>query len=155
MDDHNNFNRKHVVVLDARSGATLAEFSDAEVDYPVYDSGNGLSMSPDGRLIAVWNSETDVHLWDLAENRLIAQFDAGEIRHIVFSPDGSLILILHQGGVDLSLWRSDTGSLLRRFPDPFQGAAGDDWLLAPVFAPDGETIYALSHNFSAFRWRRE
>lgn len=155
VTDTSGFNRKHVVVLDARTGATLAEVFDALADYPIDDNYNGVRLSPDGRLIAVWNPLSGVHLWDLAENRLIAQFDAGEIRHIVFSPDGSLILILHQGGVDLSLWRSDTGGLLRRFADPYQGTAGDDWLLAPVFAPDGETIYALSHNFSAFRWRRE
>ena len=93
----------------------------------------GICASADGRLLAHTGPEGTV-VWDLSERKVRWHFEGNG--HLAFSLDGKLLAIASHGYLDF--WNSETGQLLstiRTENDQMQ------WL---HFAPDGQTIFALS-----------
>ncbi len=64
----------------------------------------GVSVSPNGRLMAGLTARGEVGVWDIATGRTVLMFRGSEsaATHVVFSPDGTSLLTSHQrGGVRL------------------------------------------------------
>jgi len=107
-----------------------------------------VAFSPDGRLLAVQDSDGSTYLWDVAARRRLATLSPpgavggaavlGPTGHpVAFSPGGRLLAVV-DGGQHLDLWAVDgdgTGAAFARrlAPYPVDSAA---------FSPDGTVIAA-------------
>jgi WD40 repeat protein len=70
-----------------------------------------LDLSPDGRTVASTSSDQTLRLWNVATRREVARFETeGEGRTIVFSPDGSALLVSTQkdNSPNVKVWRAPT-----------------------------------------------
>ena len=105
------------------------------------DIADGLSWTPDGRIVYDTNDDGRSHIWmadtEGSQRRQLSP-DNFEERQPDVSPDGTLIAFLSKRSGILGLWVMDAdGRNARRLtPDNARG-----W--EPRFAPDGQSIYFL------------
>ncbi len=93
----------------------------------------GIAWSPDGRAFATWCGETcegiegeprtQVLVWSVPDLRIRTSFEVnetdtgnGRVFWVAFSPDGSRIAASTEN--EVSLWRTEEGSLVTRIPVP-------------------------------------
>jgi hypothetical protein len=86
-----------------------------------------LALSPDGRLLAAGDTNGNVHLWGLAEGKVLARIVVGRLSPdsraaLVFSPDGRTLATLGDDTAIL-LWKVDVPQQTERPP----GRSRDVW----------------------------
>ena len=107
-----------------------------------------LAVAPDGRHVAFGGRNGFVEVVNLETGdsiRPAMSVDAGDVRSIAYSPDGTRILTGPEGRT-MGLWDAATGTPLASFPLPFDGASP-----ALAFVPDGG-IVAASPSGSVYAW---
>jgi WD40 repeat protein len=97
-----------------------------------------VAFSPDGQLIAGGGKYGDVMLWQTADGKFVRKFEQraqGEVRQLVFSPDGKLLTaqVSDFGGV-MIVWDVATGKVKSQ-SDPL---LFNQW----VVSPDGQKLAA-------------
>jgi RNA polymerase sigma factor (sigma-70 family) len=105
-----------------------------------------LSLSADGKRLAVGGSANQVDLWDLTRDKLLHPFEGHQGRAFaaVFSPDGKM---LASGGEDqICLWETSTWREMGRL----KGHDGQTHRLA--FSPDGRTLATSDDDFMIRVW---
>jgi len=118
-------NDVEVVFLDSRDGRELNS---------IPEDGSELSFSADGRRLAAGGGDRHINVWDLNERRVIASFNALDVRfNLCLSPDGNT---LAEGYGDGSLRLMDLSG--NRPPCEIQTRQGPVWQIA--FSPDGRTV---------------
>ena len=110
-----------------------------------------VAFSPDGQVLATtacggWNdgycTATLIELWDPVNEERLDTFVTGfllDSQHIAFSPDGALLISLHDVGV-IRIWDPSTGKQLNATIPPFH--LYDDLFLYTdiAFSPDGRLL---------------
>ena len=97
-----------------------------------------VAFSPDGQLIAGGGKYGDVMLWQTADGKFVRKFEQraqGEVRQLVFSPDGKLLTaqVSDFGGV-MIVWDVATGKVKSQ-SDPL-------FFFRWVVSPDGQKLAA-------------
>jgi WD40 repeat protein len=125
----------------ARGGALLDD-----VYSPGVASGTGLTVSPNGRFVALTFGAT-VQLVDLTKGKAIRQFGAeGEsLCTAMFSPDGKTLAAGASDGT-IRFWDVATGTALGEFT----GHRGS--ITALVYAPDGKALVTGGVDTTAMSW---
>lgn len=97
--------------------------------------GRALAFSPDGKWLAI-SSGTKVKLWDVAEGKALATWDAkASVLCLAFSPDGKM-LACGCNGRDIQVFHSAD----RRLIASLDGGLGQCMSIA--FSADGRTLFA-------------
>jgi WD40 repeat protein len=115
------------------------------------------AFAPDGKVLAVAETEHRIRLWDVATGRPLRATDghAGPVEATACSPDGRTLATC---GADrtIRLWEAATGNELRRIVTPEQPLPNDG---APdprppllAFLADGKMLGAAWPNGGAFLW---
>jgi len=114
-------------------------FAGADLSTSVFaeNFGSGLSVafSPDGKLLAMGDTNGEIHLWKLPETQLLisSKGHASIVLSVVFSPDSRMVASGSADGT-VKLWDCSTGQCLK----VLQGHIGNAWSVA--FSPDGYSI---------------
>ena len=97
-----------------------------------------VAFSPDGQLIAGGGKYGDVMLWQTADGKFVRKFEQraqGEVRQLVFSPDGKLLTAQVSGfGGVMIVWDVATGKVKSQ-SDPL-------FFFRWVVSPDGQKLAA-------------
>jgi WD40 repeat protein len=106
-----------------------------------------VAYSPDGKYLAIANSDNKVHLWQTTDDRELLTF-AGHtswVWAIAFSPDCQT---LASASVDrtIKLWDLTTGLCL----NTLQGHTG--WVWSVAFSPNGQTLVSSSNDRTVRIW---
>jgi WD40 repeat protein/tetratricopeptide (TPR) repeat protein len=97
---------------------------------PSLSGAPGLTFSPDGKLLAVDNTEK-AQLWDVASGTLLRTWEARGTPS--FSPDGKLLAAGSPDGI--TFWDVSSGATVRRLPFPARRVS---------FSPDGKVLAVSS-----------
>jgi WD40 repeat protein len=125
------------------AGADLATSVFAEN----FGSGLSVAFSPDGKLLAMGDTNGEINLWQLPETQLLisSKGHASIVFSVVFSPDSRM---LASGSADgtVKLWDCSTGECLK----VLQGHIGNAWSVA--FSPDGHSLASGSGDGTLRCW---
>jgi WD40 repeat protein len=110
---------------------------------PVVDGRvSALAYSPDGKLLASAHDQGILHLWDVAEGKVLRSFQGHEgiVHAVAFSVDGKYLV---SGSVDrtVRLWDVATGAEVRGFGDAVETVK------CVAFSPDGRLIAASTGDY--------
>lgn len=144
-----------VRLWNARTGEELRKL--AEHQYGIA----ALAFSLDGRVLATAEGmesvfvsgarhrDGAVRLWDVRTGRQLRSLEAkeGRVNALAFSPDGALLATAGLDDKDIHLWDPLTGREINRLhsvPDPASARGLFEGVVALAFAPDGQTLAAVS-----------
>lgn len=146
-----------IVVWDMETGKEVRTFTTKkEVDYGEFSSAADVTLSPDGKFVAVamnaggrgspagliTSGETEaVQIWDLSTGEVVSTLKkvATPVQRVLFSPDGKLLAVAG-GGKVVELFEVKKGGEVVRltFEVPM--------IEALAFRPDGRQLAAASGN---------
>ncbi len=135
-----------IKLTDVASGRMIANFSGVVGSSPMQP----LAVSRDGRRLATGSPEGWVHVWDIAQHRVVAS-SPQKVRFldsVVFSPDSELLAFADERGV-IFLWDLRGQRPLRKLV----GHAGAVNIL--VFSPDGCTLASGGMDHTIRLWHPE
>jgi WD40 repeat protein len=131
----------------------------------VFEGGNPITISPDGRTVATSSFSGRPALWDVTRPRhparlavLPARFPSGALWGEAFSPDGGVLAVASASGLVLwnvadpsrpRLLRTLAAPLQQRGPAPVPFGVGNGDL---VFSPDGHLLASVSGSGQASLW---
>jgi predicted NACHT family NTPase len=126
-------------------------FAGADLSTSVFDEnfGSGLSVafSPDGKLLAMGDTNGEIHLWKLPETQLLisSKGHASLVFSVAFSSDSQM---LASGSVDgtVKLWDCATGQCLK----VLRGHTNNVWSVA--FSSNGRTLASGSGDGTLRCW---
>jgi WD40 repeat protein/tRNA A-37 threonylcarbamoyl transferase component Bud32 len=127
---------------DPVTGEILARFPPVHTGWV-----NGLSLSPDGRLLASCGNDAKIVLWNLEKRQKLAVLAGheGSVNGVAFSPDGKLIAST-SADTTVRLWDTESGRELKRL----RGHRAESWDV--VFAPDGKSILSSGADGAVRIW---
>ncbi len=122
--------RSNLEIRDIKSGDIIQSLS-------VHERGvRASSFSSEGSEIATVGMNNGFRLWDVKSGELLETYDTSRIsiiNHIVFSPDGKLIITGHNDG-SMVIWSVETGKVLKHFN------AHDGWVETIAVSPNGRSL---------------
>ncbi|HBB33653.1 MAG TPA: hypothetical protein DDZ80_24965 [Cyanobacteria bacterium UBA8803] len=111
-----------------------------------FGSALSLAFSPDGKLLAIGDSDGVVHLWQVVDSKLLLTLTGNTnwIQSVAFSPDGQT---LASGSLDqtVRLWDTRTGRCLKTLVEP-------DLIFSVAWSPDGQTLASSSQDQTVRLW---
>jgi WD40 repeat protein len=114
-------------------------------DLTVNSGATAVAFRPDGRVLACAAINRSVRLWDVAEDRVVAELrgHAETVTCLAYSPDGKW---LASGSDDrtLRLWDAAPG-------EPAGAWELDNAVKALAFSPDGRWVYTGNGNTSCYQ----
>ena len=121
----------------------------------------GAAFSPDGRTLAIADSNGDTYLWDVATGRKVAVLTDPHatdpdsttfVDSVAFSPDGTTLAV----GDDrqTTIWDLATHRVAATLTDPSGGSEldGSGTANALAFSPDGTTLAVGDGNGNVYLW---
>lgn len=95
-----------------------------------------LALSPDGKLLAVGDSRTTIHLYDLSTGKKRHELteNDGEVKCLAFAPDGRRLASASSYGRVVYIWDTSSGKEVHRL----RGVGG--WVFSMAFSPDGKLL---------------
>ena len=121
----------------------LNEIGMLQEDKPYF---NRISISHDGRLLAVVNYQEGVSLWDAQMQKLISSISESLCYDMALSPDGKVLATIGESDYkNIHLW--DTQSLKRI--GSLKGHT--DYISSIAFTPDGKTLVSASYSDNTIR----
>jgi WD40 repeat protein len=120
--------------------------SGEEIQQLVGHSGGaaGIVFSNDGQRLVSGGSDSQVILWDMQTGDIVHRLNnhAGGVGEVRFSPDETMLL---GGDGTSSLWRTETGEVIRRY--------GGGFVFSPDFSPDGRHAVVGHRDGAVELWR--
>jgi WD40 repeat protein len=121
---------------------------------PLVDVGhnvgiNGISFSPDGKVLVTADSDGTARFWDLATGRAVGPVltaSAGPMTGAAFSPDGTLVATV--AGGDVTFWNPATG----RPVGPPVNVNDRDGVNGVTFSPDGSLVAVAGGDGAVRLW---
>src|SRR5262249_47483779 len=134
-----------VKLWDARSGKERRTLVGEE------KGTQALAFSPDGRLLAVGNSNDGVGIWGVASGEVESQLRGDHAgAAVAFTPDGNLVAGTGPQGT-VGLGDADTGRQLRDPGAPTR-AGVDSVRAAAAFPPDGKRLATAGNDLAVHLW---
>ncbi len=101
-------------------------------------SVDSLAFSPDGKMLAVGNSDSNIILWNMDTRLPIGQplKASGTVNSVAFSPDGNILASGNEDG-SIMLWNTATR---QQVGQPIKSNGGS---CSVVFSPDGKTFASV------------
>jgi WD40 repeat protein len=126
-----------VRLWDAASGRELRSFQAGKFGL------SGLTISPDGSLVATWSRGGNIYLWDARSGQEVRKLKGRDrgAESVAFSPDGKTLVAAGSGWPGLAFWEVSSGR-------PFYPLAREDnpeWSFAAAFSPNGKVLAATSY----------
>ena len=135
---------RHVQVWDVHTADLKAVLLN-----PTWGNVQGMTFSPDNRLMAAVTDSGDVLVWDIASETMSMKVDnlkdvdakrgIRTRQTIVFSPDGNYLTF--GSGPDIEVWDVKQQARVRVFGGEAAGEFGD--ISGLDYAPDGERLYVI------------
>jgi WD40 repeat protein len=143
-------------------GATLEDATPAHLAPNPYESVSSVAFSPDGKILAVGDTDGETYVWNVATQQLTASltyyFAAPEPESNPFAGPPSLAVAFSRGGMlatcdslngDIYLWNDATRQTAIR-TDP--SGSTNNWGCAVAFSPDGALLAETIGGTSIYLW---
>ena len=113
-----------------------------------FGSVHAVSFSPDGKIIAIASSNSQIQLWRVTDIKKIFTCNdqsGWSVRSVAFSPDDNMFASGSTDGA-VRFWEADTGKCLKVLREHSRG------VLAVAFSPDGNTLASSSYDDTIRLW---
>jgi len=113
-----------------------------------FGSVHAVSFSPDGKIIAIASSNSQIQLWRIVDSKKIFTCNdqsGWTVRSVAFSHDGKMFASGSTDGT-VRFWEADTGKCLKVLREHSRG------VLAVAFSPDGSTLASSSYDDTIMLW---
>jgi len=128
-----------ITLWDLASGQQIAQFKHT-------NDAQGITFSPDGKMLAAANWQGRVYLWDIATGKQTAWWaHAQPVNDVAFSPDGKTLATASDDDT-VKLWNVAT----QREMVTLAGPKGH--VSSVAFSPDGNQLAALSDGKKVWVW---
>ncbi len=125
-----------VLVLILTTACNLRGSSSLHALSKIDTFAHNITFSPDGHLLAIGTLGDGAKIWRITDKALVYSLDHGDIRTIIFSPDGQFVVTAGAGeDSTVSLWRLADSSLIRTFDQSLTS-----WVQSVNISPDGQQI---------------
>ncbi|MCZ6691280.1 MAG: hypothetical protein O7H41_16965 [Planctomycetota bacterium] len=106
-----------------------------------------LSLSPDGRALAIGTAKGMIQIWEMATGKQITSWQAHPelITSLAFSPDGQILASASQTET-IRLWDWTTAAEIQTL------VGHEGWVLSVAFSPDGKTLASGGLDNSVLLW---